>query len=57
MTQFDNEKHFFTIFPTILIKQGFFFRQPDRMESFLVTFQNVKNSPAAHHRYDPKNDL
>ena len=38
-------RHIFAIFPDVfLTKTCFFFRQPDRLKSSLVTFQNVKNS-------------
>ena len=44
MMLFDSERQFLLFFPRIFNKNVFFFRQPVRLKSLLVTFQNVKNS-------------
>ena len=57
MTQFVSQTHFLLFFPTILNKKRLFESLPVRLESLLLTFQNVKNSPVFGDPMRPKNDL
>ena len=57
MTQFDTERQFLLFFPLIFTKPCFFEVLPCHLESLLLTFQNVKNSPVFGDRMRPKNDL
>ena len=57
MTLFAKETQFLLFSPTILNKKRLFESLPDRLESLLLTFQNVKNSPVFGEIMRPKHGL
>ena len=57
VTQFDSERQFFYYLSRSFFPKKLFLSLVDRLESLLVTLQNVKNSPVSGDLMRPTNDL